>query len=324
MLRFLHDDSSLEFFILNTNLYILETMAQKKLVQEDLEALNSLKDLAESYEEIAVIRMQNIRDSVLKTRDFLAEISDIFVDLKASYEREVKDLMARIKRGEKTLLHGLQKNGKTLLVYLSSNGRLYGAVTQKTFRLFVEDVRKPEQAQSDLVVIGNAGREMYEGTETSKSRPFTYFEIPDTSVDVSHIKQLMQKFLQYEKVYVYYGKFGNVVKQTPITTSISGEDIFETEIVSPTPREDRFIFEPTLEKIFHFFETQIMANLFSQTLLENQLARHASRVNAMEEALVHIEEESKKLNQLKTRLRHLTQNKKQLETISGVISLLEV
>jgi F0F1-type ATP synthase gamma subunit len=129
----------------------------------------------------------------------------------------------------------------------------------------------------------------------------------------------MKKFLQYDKVYIYYGKFGNVVKQSPISTSITGEDIFETETVQKIPREDRFIFEPTLEKIFHFFETQIMANLFAQTLLENQLARHASRVNAMEEALVHIEEESKKLNQQKTRVKHLLQNKKQLETMSGVV-----
>src|SRR5205823_80149 len=148
-------------------------------------------------------------------------------------------------------------------------------------------------------------------------KPFVYFEIPDTSVKLEHIKQLMKKFLQYEKVYVYYGKFGNVVRQSPISTSITGEDIFETETVTQVPREDRFIFEPTLEKIFHFFETQIIANLFSQTLLENQLARHASRVNAMEEALIHIEEESKRLNQVKTRIKHLLQNKKQLETISG-------
>ena len=133
------------------------------------------------------------------------------------------------------------------------------------------------------------------------------------------LKKLMQKFIQYEKVFVYYGKFGNVVKQSPIATSISGEDIFETEVINPTPREDRFIFEPTLEKIFHFFETQIMTNLFSQTLLENQLARHASRVNAMEEALIHIEEESKKLNRVKNTVKHQLQNKKQLETMSGVV-----
>jgi|SRR5690348_17277122 len=296
-------------------------MPQKKLVEEDLEALNTIKDLAESYEEIAVIRMQKIKESVLKTRDFLAGLSDIYVDLKSSYEREVKDLMERIKKGEKTLLQGLQKNGKTLMVYLSSNGRLYGAVTQKTYRLFMADLKKEEFKGSDIAIIGSAGKEMFEGS--SERRPFEYFEIPDTSVEVEHIKKIMEKFIQYEKVYVYYGKFGNVIKQTPISTSITGEDIFETEVVSPTPREDKFIFEPTLEKIFHFFETQIMANLFSQTLLENQLARHASRVNAMEEALGHIEEETKKLNALTIRLKHLSQNKKQLETISGVISLLE-
>ncbi len=61
-----------------------------------------------------------------------------------------------------------------------------------------------------------------------------------------------------------------------------------------------------------------MANLFSQTLLENQLARHASRVNAMEEALINIENESKRLNQQKNRIKHLMQNKKQLETIGGL------
>ena len=62
-----------------------------------------------------------------------------------------------------------------------------------------------------------------------------------------------------------------------------------------------------------------MTNLFSQTLLENQLARHASRVNAMEEALIHIEEESKKLNRVKNTVKHQLQNKKQLETMSGVV-----
>lgn len=296
-------------------------MAQKKLVNEELDALNSLKDLAQSYEEIAVIQMQKIRDSVLKTRDFLADISDIFVDLKASYTREVKDLLERRKKGDKTILPVLQKNNKTLLVYLSSNGRLYGSVTQKTYKLIMQDLKKVNRDTTDLIVIGTAGKEMLEGANVPN---FEFFDIPDTKVDVEHIKKLMEKFLQYDKVHVYYGKFGNVVTQEPIETSVNGEDIFETEVPTQTPREDRFIFEPTLEKIFHFFETQIMANLFSQTLLENQLARHASRVNAMEEALIHIEEESKKLNRVRARLKHLTQNKKQLETISGVISLLDV
>lgn len=296
-------------------------MAQKKLIQEDLEALNNVKELAESYEEIAVIRMQKIKDSVLRTRSYLIAISDIYVDLKSSYNMEVKDLIKRMRKREKTLLASLQKNGKTLMVYLSSNGRLYGSVTQKTYHLFLDDLKKPEFANADIAIIGSAGKEMFE--TSSETRPFTYFEIPDTKVEINHIKKIMQSFMPYEKVFVYYGKFGNVVNQSPISSSITGEDIFEAEVPEIKEREDKFIFEPDLEKIFHFFETQIMANLFSQTLLENQLARHASRVNSMEAALVNIEEETKKLNRLTTRLKHLTQNKKQLETISGVISLLE-
>lgn len=292
-------------------------MAQKKLILEELAALNSLKDLAESYEEIAAVEMQKIRDSVLKTREFLIDISDVFVDLKASYTREVNDLIARRKKGDKNILPVLQKINKTLMVYLSSNGKLYGPVTQKTFRLFAESLKKTDLTNTDIVIIGNAGKELYENAGIN--RKFEFIDIPDTKVDIGHIKTLMQKFLQYEKVYVYYGKFGNLVSQSPISTSITGEDIFETENLVPVPREDRFIFEPTLEKIFHFFETQIMTNLFSQTLLENQLARDVSRVNAMEEALINIEDESKKLNRLSMRIKHSMQNKKQLETISGLI-----
>ena len=296
-------------------------MAQKNLLQEELEALNSIKDLAQSYEEIAIVRMQQIRESVLKTRDFLADISDVYVDLKTSYNREVKDLIEQIKKRDSRLIPTLQKKDKTLLVYLSSNSGLYGAVTQKTFKLFMQAVGKAEKDKTDIVIIGSTGRAMYDSADAGK--PYDYFTIPDATVEITHIKKLMEKFLQYEKVNVFYGKFGNVVKQSPIETSISGQDIFETETLSQAPREDRFIFEPTLQKIFHFFETQIMANLFSQTLLENQLARHASRVNAMEEALVHIQEETKKLNAQKIRYKHLADNKKQLETISGVVALLD-
>ena len=294
-------------------------MPQKKIVVEELEALNSLKELAESYEEIAVVRMQKIKESVLKTRTFLASLSDVFVDLKSSYGREMKALLVRVRQGDTHILPMLQKNGKSLLVYLSSNGKLYGSVTQKTYKLFITEVKKAQADKTDIIIIGRAGKEMYESSDAPK--PFSYFEIPDATVEIDHIKQLMQKFLQYETVNIFYGKFGNVVQQTPIETSISGEDIFETEMPMQVPREDRFIFEPTLEKILYFFETQIMANLFSQTLLENQLARHASRVSAMEEALINIEEESKRLYQQQVRLKHLQQNKKQLETISGVLSL---
>jgi len=91
-------------------------MADRKIITEELESLNTLKEMAESYEEIAATQMQKIKDSVLKTRDYLTGISDVFVDLKASYQREVKDLLARRKNGGKSLPTLLQKNPKLLMV----------------------------------------------------------------------------------------------------------------------------------------------------------------------------------------------------------------
>src|SRR5690242_14429946 len=128
-------------------------MPQRKKITEDLEALNSLKDLASSYEEIAVVRMQRIRDSVLKTRDFLSDLSDVFVDLKASYLREVKELLEKRKTGDKSIMSLLQKNGKELIVYVSSNGRLYGSVTQKVFKLLMQDLKRRDMSKTDVVVV---------------------------------------------------------------------------------------------------------------------------------------------------------------------------
>ena len=293
-------------------------MAQKKEIIESLEALNSLRDLAENYEEIAANRMQKIKDSVLQSRDFLVDLSEVFVDIKSSYHNEVQELLTKRKKGDEDIIPYLRKNGKTLMVYLSSNGRLYGPVTKKTFDLFNSELRKNKSRKDiDILIIGSAGREMFESLNPETD--FEYIDLPDENININHIKSLMKKYLQYDKVYIYHGKFGNVVRQNAIATTITGDDIFGTEVPTQIPKEDRFIFEPILEKIIHFFETQIMSTLFKQTYFENQLARQASRVNAMEEALIHIEDETKKLNKEKVRLKHALQNKKQLETISGFI-----
>jgi hypothetical protein len=42
-------------------------------------------------------------------------------------------------------------------------------------------------------------------------------------------------------------------------------------------------------------------------------------VDAMEEALIHIEGENIRLNRERTKFRHSQQSRKQLETISGIV-----
>jgi ATP synthase F1 gamma subunit len=292
-------------------------MSQKKVIIEELEALDNLRNMAENYEEIAATRMQRIKDSVLQTRGYLSELSEVYVDLKSSYQREVKDLLEKRGKKDKTLPPILQKNGKTLIVYMSSNGKLYGTVTKNTYNLFIEDLKKKKKDEIDLLLIGSSGKEMYEAS--NMNIPFEYIDIPDDNISLENIKKVMSKFLKYKKVDVYHGSFINVVRQSAISSSITGDEIFEKDVPATIAKEDMYVFEPSFEKVFHFFETQIMSALFKQTYSENQLARQASRVNAMEAALVHIEEEAEILNRQKIRAKHLIDNKKQIERMSGFV-----
>ena len=292
-------------------------MSKKKEIEESLQALENMKNMAENYEEIAATRVQRIKKAVLETRDFLTELSEVFVDLKYSYQKEIEDLLKKRGKEDQTLPTLLQKNSKTLMVYMSSNGKLYGSVTKKTYRQFMEGLKEQNKNNTDILIIGSAGKQMFDATNSNVE--YEYVQIPDDEISIEEIRNLMKIFLKYSKVVVYHGTFVNVVSQKAISSSVTGDEIFESKTPTNIPKEERFIFEPDFEKIFSFFETQIISALFKQTFAENRLARQASRVNAMEEALIHIQEETERLNHEKVRLKHLTENKKQIERLSGLI-----
>jgi len=78
-----------------------------------------------------------------------------------------------------------------------------------------------------------------------------------------------------------------------------------------------FLFEPSLEKILAFFETQIFTSMFKQTVHESHLSLFASRINAMESALQNITSQLIILGSEKRRTKKLMDNKKQLERVAG-------
>jgi F0F1-type ATP synthase gamma subunit len=79
-----------------------------------------------------------------------------------------------------------------------------------------------------------------------------------------------------------------------------------------------FFFEPSLETILNFFEAQIFSSILNQTAHENELARYASRIKAMEEALTNIHGRIKILKAAERRLANLESNRKQLASLAGV------
>ena len=284
-------------------------MATKKDITEEFDRISTLKDVLETYEEIAAARMQNTRSSVISGRLFISELNYIFQQVKSSHRDEMLRKMKRRHIKDPSKLTFIERNGKTLYVLLSSSSGLYGDIIKKTSELFINLVR---EEKADAVIIGRVGLELFKNANLLIT--YNYFDLPDNKVDNQALKKIISYILQYERIFIVYGRFENIISQKPIVTSISGDPILREETVSNV----KYFFEPSLDKIMKFFEAQIFASLFDQTVFESQLAKFASRMTSLELRVENIKDVLKDVAFEKEKIRHRIINKKQLETFSSM------
>ena len=286
-------------------------MIYEKDIKEDIKLLGSLRNLVEIYGEIASVRMKKIRNFVLTNRDFLNAINDIFQAVLASYAAKVAALVkqGKLERGSKVTF--LPHNGKTVAVLISANTGFYGELVPISFKHFIDNIRKQDV---EVTIIGRLGLSLFR--EQESKRPYTYFDFPDYGVDEAKLAVITAHLVEYDEIHVYYGKYQSVVTQKPTMFSISAGTKVSEEVKAPTVA---YIFEPTMEKILMFFETEIFASLFDQAVRESQLAKFASRILAMDRAGENIRNSLKEINLVKLRLTHRMVNRKQLNSLSTVL-----
>lgn len=287
-------------------------MLNKQKLGQEIELVKSLRMIAQAYEEISVMKMQKIRHSVVNTRQFMEKLAEVFGDVRTSYAQQIQRLIKKKKIKDISQFTTFAKNGKTVSVLLSANTKLYGDIISRTYRLFEEAIAKEK---TDIIIIGRLGKELFDRTHSG--RDYDYFEVPDMDFTVEDLKPVIAKIANYEKVMVYYGKFENIMTQNPVSMNITGTQNLENLVKEGEGDKLRFLFEPQLEKILGFFETQLFSSFFKQTAYEGQLARFASRITAMEEALQNIDGRIGNLNREERRLRRYLENRKQLGTVAG-------
>ena len=289
-------------------------MVFKELLAE-LDQLGNLRSIISAYEEIAASYMRRIRNNVVQKREFLDGLSVIFSQVKNSYKAEIEVLLAQKKKTSKDLKTSVRpKNGKTVLVLLSANTGLYGSIVKQTYDLFINEVKK---GQSDVAIIGRLGNLFFKNESIKTS--VSYFDFPDNTVDQNALRDIVEFLINYEKIVVFYGEFQNVVTQKPTASSISGDSKPTTaqQQTAPVPGI-KYIFEPSLVEILSFFEGEILASIFEQTMYESQLAKFASRMITLDQALENIKNNMSKSNFQYQQIKHRNQNAKQLNSLSGV------
>lgn len=281
----------------------------------EVKRLMEFQGFVQAYSEIAAMRVQRLRQAVLGNRDFLSGLQEVYESLKLTYRREIADLLKRRDLKDSAGLSLFRRNGKTAYVWLAANTGLYGDLIRGTYDLF----KKSAVGEGgDLVIIGRLGADIFR--EDYPRMSFAYFDFPDDKITPEGLGKLSRHLLNYEKVVVFYGRFETVAKQVPYFSGVSGEGLMPSrkKIVAA-----QYLFEPSLEKIIEFFESQIFTSLFVQTVHENLLAKFAARMFNLDAAAGRINDRLAAATMQQLRLKHREDNAEQLSSLAG-LSLWEV
>lgn len=283
---------------------------RNKQISGELNELEVLSSVTSAYAQLSSLWMGRARGSILKSRDYLEQMNKVFKTIFSSYAREVRELAKQNKQVNNGKITFLAHNGKTVAVFLSANTGFFGEIVNKTFELFLNDVR---QNDLEATIVGKQGRALFLSLEPD--RPHTFFELSDERAEQSQLNALVQHLVQYKEVRVYYGKFENLLNQEPVVFTISADPYDELE---EEGHVKRYIFEPNIEKLLMFFENQIFGSVFEQTVRESQLAKFASRLMVMDRAGQNIKLRAKVIEHQWLKLAHQISNQKQVNQYTSM------
>jgi F0F1-type ATP synthase gamma subunit len=211
---------------------------------------------------------------------------------------------------------------KVCYIFLSANGGLFGDVINKSFSNLKNYLKRIPP--DELLVVGSVGARLVEFSEIKNTVPYTYFPLSDASGDRENLDGILRYALDFEKIVVFYTKYVEILDQSPVADSVTGDIIFEESVQNiqngEQKLEEDFLYEPDIEKILAIFENQMIASLFEQKVLESGLSKFTSRMVSLDSASEKIKQNMGRIRIEYQKMKHSESNRKATVQIAGFMS----
>ncbi len=287
-------------------------MATLKQLIDELSFTHHLGTLVEVTQDTAVSRMQEIRATVLATRQYMESLIVLFEELRAAKTEEVAHILEQKIAYTLSAAQPSSNQERFVTVLFTSSGRFAGGISNKVIEQFLAQL---PQMNSDVVVVGEKGKEVVPNITTK--RPVQYFDINIDNPDLEQVDALLAYLRQYASISVFTGKFENLVSQVPAAYNITGHEVLRTTQQPQNREETEYLFEPEVKEIVDFFDAQVTASLFDKTVAESKLASLGSRIMALEAARTNISDQAQALSRRARRLKKKQSRRKQFNRLSG-------
>lgn len=237
-------------------------------IASDLSQIHTVEDLTEVFEGIASIRISKIRNRVVASKAFFAELWQTYSGLRL----DPKQRMAGAENAKKN----------NVFVVVTAEGGLSGAIDEQIVTTMLESYGKLKE-NPDVIVIGSHGFTQLRQRTIPIAKAFS-MPASDASFSVSDI---IDTLTQYKSISVFYQTYESLrvqkVAKIELIAAVKelSEDVnADVEVVSSRD----YIFEPSIEEIADYLESVMMGVALIQVIMESKLAQYASRFNAMNTA----------------------------------------
>lgn len=243
-------------------------MKRATLIKGDLEQTETVQELTAVFESIASIHIAKIRGRVVASKEFFAELWQVYSSLRVDPSKRLKGNQ-RVKKGSKAA------------VVITGEGKFGGGMNDAIIQSFNDSY--PGNAQPTVIVLGSYGAAKLKRMGVKVKRAFN-MPAGDTDINVSAV---IRELRNYEQISVFYQTYDSLrvqkVARIELLSKVKeyGKDVGESK---KTLDPNNFIFEPGIAEIADYMESVMMGIALTQVVMESKLASYATRYNTMSQA----------------------------------------
>jgi len=235
-------------------------------IAKEEKAMETIVTLTNAFETLASMRIAQIKNQVLQSQQFFAELWHIYSQIR------VDNLFRFGRHNEKEEIID-----KELFIAITAEGGFSGDIDQRLIKWMLEH---HDPAKQDIIIIGHHGalRLSQLGVQYKK-----YFKLPVQDRNIN-VLPLIAEVRKYRAAFVYYQTYVSLmsqeVKRIELGQAVQdkGKQIADREeLIS----EATYIFEPSAYAVVAHLERSMMDIALSQVILDSKLAQYASRFRAM-------------------------------------------
>ncbi len=271
-------------------------------IAEEQAAMQAVYGLTNVFEGLASMRIAQIKDQVLSSQRFFAELWNIYSQIRVNkqfkYGREHEDKVI----------------DKDLYVAITAEGGFSGDIDQKLIDWMLQSY---DANKNDLIIVGHHGALQLTQAGIGFKR---YFKLPmhDSNIKVT---PLVEQVKQYRTTTVFYQTYVTLmvqdIKKIELHNAIESESK-KSKLDSSVISEETYIFEPSVAAVVSHMESVMLNITLTQTILDSKLAQYASRFRSMKSANEKAEETNRNLKLDYNRTKRFIADERLKEVINGL------